>query len=112
MQSPVSPELELVRPASMPCLPTLLAASSSSNLAGAVVVGLQPPRLRRSVSLSELDVETFQLPIADESDEEKGSDVREEEAQEERKDMQGVAEVAEVGEVEPQSAPGVVSGVG
>ena len=102
MQSPVSPELEMVRPASMPCLPTLLAASSSSNLAGAVVLGLQPPRLRRSVSLSELDVETFQLPIADESDEEQGSDVREEEEQE---DMRRVVEGAGVQEVEPQSLP-------
>ena len=90
----------MVRPASMPCLPTLLAASSSSNLASAVVVGLQPPRLRRSVSLSELDVETFQLPIADESDEQESSEVREKQAQD---DKQAVVEVAGVGEVEPQS---------
>ena len=66
----MSPQVEMVRPASMPCLPALLATSSTSNLAGAVVVGLQPPRLRRSVSHSEVDVEPYRLPTADDSGDE------------------------------------------
>ena len=36
------------------------------------MVGLQPPRLRRSVSLSELDVQPYRLPTQHDDDDDEG----------------------------------------
>lgn len=80
----------MVRPASTPCLPTLLTTSGSSNSAGSVLVGWLPPRLRRSVSLSELGVEPYTLPTQDEEEEGEGS------GREMEEEMQVVVVVVEV----------------